>query len=209
MRLYLVRHGQTDWNKNRRLQGHVDVPLNDFGRELARETASGLADVPFTRCFSSPLSRAKETAEIILGDRDVPVICDERIIEMGFGDLEGGCCSREGWNVPESFRLFFTDPAGYQAPKGGESFYDMHERLSDFLNWLFTKQEFQQDTILVTTHGSALAGMLNLIRQEPVLAYWGTGVHKNCGVSLVEVNDGVPEILFEDRVYYKDTSQAW
>ncbi len=209
MRLYLVRHGQTDWNKIRRLQGQVDIPLNEFGRQLARETAVGLGNVPFNRCFSSPLGRAVETARIILDGRDVPVTCDRRIIEMGFGEIEGGCCSREGWNVPESFQLFFTDPVHYQAPKGGETFYDMHRRLSDFLTWLFGREEFRQDTILVTTHGAALAGMINCIKKEPVSRYWGKGVHMNCGVTRVDVTDGVPEIIFEDRVYYRDTSQAW
>ncbi len=57
-------------------------------------------------CFTSPLDRARETAEIILEGREVPVIEDERIIEMGFGSYEGGCCSGEGWNVPDSFQKF-------------------------------------------------------------------------------------------------------
>ncbi len=209
MYLYLVRHGQTDWNKNRRLQGRLDIPLNEFGRQLARETAAGLAEVPFTRCFSSPLSRAVETARIILNGRDVPITCDPRLIEMGFGEIEGGICSEEGWNVPESFRLFFTDPAHYQPPEGGETFYDVRRRLKGFLDWLSGCPEYQQDTILVTTHGAALAGILNCIKKEPVSSYWGEGVHMNCGVTLVEVTDGVPEIVFEDKVYYKDTSQAW
>ncbi len=209
MRLYLIRHGQTDWNKVRRLQGRVDIPLNEFGIQLAKETAEGLADVPFNRCFSSPLKRAATTAKVILDGRDVPITYDPRIIEMAFGEIEGGCCSEEGWNVPESFRLFFTDPAKYQAPEGGEDFYDMRRRLSGFLDWLFAAEEYQQDTILITTHGAALAGMINYIKKEPISRYWGKGVHMNCGVTLVEVTGGTPEIIFEDKVYYKDTSQAW
>ena len=74
MKLYIVRHGETDWNKARKIQGQSDIPLNAFGRHLARETAKGLADVHFDLCFTSPLSRAKETARIILEGRDVPII---------------------------------------------------------------------------------------------------------------------------------------
>ena len=74
MKLYIVRHGETDWNKARKIQGRSDIPLNEFGRHLARETAKGLADVHFDLCFTSPLSRAKETAQIILDGRDVPII---------------------------------------------------------------------------------------------------------------------------------------
>ncbi|MDE7038136.1 MAG: histidine phosphatase family protein, partial [Lachnospiraceae bacterium] len=91
MKLYIVRHGETEWNKERRLQGQVDIPLNESGRRLARETSGGLAGIHFDLCYSSPLSRARETAELILEGRSTPVIEDERIIEMAFGECEGGC----------------------------------------------------------------------------------------------------------------------
>ena len=110
MKLYIVRHGETDWNKARKIQGQSDIPLNAFGRHLARETAKGLADVHFDLCFTSPLSRAKETARIILEGRDVPIIEDPRIEEMSFGVYEGKCCSSEGWELPEEFRRFFDGP---------------------------------------------------------------------------------------------------
>ena len=84
MKIYFVRHGETDWNKDRKIQGQVNISLNEFGRHLARETAKGLKEIPFAVCFTSPLDRARETAEIILEGREVPVIEDERIIEMGF-----------------------------------------------------------------------------------------------------------------------------
>ena len=64
MKLYLVRHGQTDWNKEKRLQGQEDIPLNDFGRHLAKETGIGLRNVRFDLCFSSDLKRALETANL-------------------------------------------------------------------------------------------------------------------------------------------------
>ena len=90
MEIYLFRHGETDWNKERRLQGHSDIPLNGFGRELAVETAGSLAGLTFDRAFSSPLKRAFETAQILLAGRNVPLETDERLMEMGFGDCEGG-----------------------------------------------------------------------------------------------------------------------
>ena len=75
MKLYLVRHGQTDWNKEKRLQGQEDIPLNDFGRHLAKETGVGLRNVRFNLCFSSDLKRALETASLILdeGSSKVPI----------------------------------------------------------------------------------------------------------------------------------------
>ena len=209
MKLYIVRHGETDWNKSRRIQGQVDIPLNAFGRHLAIETGKGLADNPFEVCISSPLGRAVGTAELILGGREVPILTDRRIIEMAFGVWEGGCCSEEGWNLPQKFRDFFHAPERYRAPEGGEDFYMVRERLSDFLEEIYHKDGWQDKNILITTHGAALCGMLNIIKKAPVSEYWGKGVHKNCAVTEVEVTDGIPVILSENYVYYKDEVKEW
>ena len=164
MKLYLVRHGITDWNARKKIQGQVDIPLNETGRDLARKTAEGLKDVPFDLCMTSPLCRAKETARIILGSR---------------------------------------------TPRGGESFADVKKRTGAFLADLYQKPEYQGLNILITTHGAALAGLLNNIKQEPLSRYWGDGVHRNCAVTEVEVRDGVPEILSENVIYYENVKDPW
>lgn len=209
MKIYFVRHGETDWNKERKIQGQVDIPLNEFGRHLARETAKGLKDVPFDVCFTSPLGRARETAQIILQGRDVPILEDKRILEMNFGVLEGKCCSKEGWDVPDSFQMFFDDPVHYQAPEGGEDFQAVRERTGDFLNWLFAQEQYRDSTVLVTTHGAAMAGLLNNLKKKPLAEYWGVGVHKNCGVTEVDVTDGRIDIISENKVYYTDVVKPW
>lgn len=209
MKIYFVRHGETDWNKERKIQGQVDIPLNEFGRHLARETAKGLRDVPFDVCFTSPLGRARETAQIILQGRDVPILEDKRILEMNFGVLEGKCCSKEGWDVPDSFQMFFDDPVHYQAPEGGEDFQAVRERTGDFLNWLFAQEQYRDSAVLVTTHGAAMAGLLNNLKKKPLAEYWGVGVHKNCGVTEVDVTDGRIQIISENKVYYTDVVKPW
>lgn len=209
MEIYLVRHGETNWNKVRKLQGQVDIPLNEFGKSLAVKTAEGLKDVSFDVCFTSPLERARETAELILNGADVPIINDDRIIEMGFGAYEGKCCSREEWELPESFHLFFTDPEHYVPAPDGESFLDVKERTRDFLRWLYACGEYENNTILITTHGAALAGLLNNIKNKPLKEYWGVGVHKNCAVTKIVVTKGVPELIFENKVYYDDEVKDW
>lgn len=209
MKLYIVRHGETDWNKERRIQGQVDIPLNEFGRNLARKTAVGLKEIPFAVCFSSPLGRAKETAELILEGREISIIEDKRLMEMGFAEWEGGCCSKEGWNVPDAFQRFFDDPEHYVPAPGGEDFADVKRRTGAFLEWLYGQTQYEGSNILITTHGAALAGLLNNIKGKPLAEYWGIGVHKNCAVTEVEVTDGVPKILSENQVYYDDEVKAW
>ena len=89
MILYIIRHGETDWNRIHRVQGRTDIPLNEYGRHLAEETADGMKDLSIDLCYTSPLKRARETAQIILRDRAVPIFDDARIQEMSFGSYEG------------------------------------------------------------------------------------------------------------------------
>lgn len=145
----------------------------------------------------------------MLNGREIPVIEDERIIEMGFGELEGKCCSKEDWEMPESFHDFFDDPVNYKPVGAGESFADVKTRASEFLCWLSDNKDYQDSTILISTHGAALAGLLNCIKGEPLAKYWGSGVHKNCAVTKVEVVDGNYTIIFENQVYYDDEVKDW
>ena len=89
MMLYIVRHGETDWNRQKKVQGHTDIPLNEYGRHLAEETAEGMKDIPIDIGYTSPLKRARETAEIILKGRNIPLLDEPRIQEIGFGIYEG------------------------------------------------------------------------------------------------------------------------
>ena len=121
MRLYIIRHGETDWNVARRFQGRSDIPLNGEGRRLALITAQALGGIPFTKIYTSPLKRAYETAMIIKGARDIPVIEEQRIIEIGFGEYEGLCCGKDNYNIPDpGFMNFFNRPEAYKPPAGAE-----------------------------------------------------------------------------------------
>ena len=102
MDIYLIRHGETDWNKTKRLQGVTDIPLNACGIELAEKTAEGLKDVPFDRIYTSPLIRAKKTAEIIRGDRPVELVVTDGLKEISFGEYEGLCHEPEHYTIPKS-----------------------------------------------------------------------------------------------------------
>lgn len=88
---YILRHGRTDWNEEHRLQGEVDIPLNETGRQMAYDAAEKYKDIDFDICYCSPLKRAQETARIFLADRNpaVEIITDNRLHEMCFGDYEG------------------------------------------------------------------------------------------------------------------------
>lgn len=200
MILYMIRHGETDWNVERRLQGMTDIPLNANGIRVAELTREGLRDVKFDVAFSSPLSRAKETAEIILEGRDVDIIVDERIREVGFGEFEG-TDSRE---FSEGIKLFFTQPECFVATNGAESYESLLERERSFWNDLCANPKYQESTILLATHGAALNGLLCVIKGKQIADFWKCGLHKNCGMTIVEVKDGKSEILQEAIILYDE-----
>lgn len=208
--IYLIRHGETDWNKKRWLQGQADIPLNEFGRHLARETERGLHGVEFAAVYTSPLLRARETASLVTGGR-APIYEDRRIIEMGFGIYEGKCVSASGWNIPDpAFRKFFDDPAGYVPPEGGEAFCEVVKREGEFLTEICGKAEYEGKNILVSTHGAVLCGLLNIVMKGKELSgYWDGKIHKNCAVSIVEAERGRFRVIQENRVYYSDEVSQW
>lgn len=204
MEIYLVRHGETDWNKKRLIQGRADIPLNEYGRSLAKKTGEGLSDVEFAVCYCSPLKRARETADLIVEGREIPVIEDNRLLEMDFGECEGKCCRWDDWQLPDEFRDFFEAPEKYKTPPEGEGFQQVKDRMEHFLRELRGREELQGSKILVVSHGAALAGMLNVIRRESLEKYWGSGVAKNCGVTIVEDSKEWYSILEDGRIYYDD-----
>ena len=165
----------------------------------------------FDLVYTSPLARARQTAEIVLGDRAIPILDEPRIMEVSFGEYEGLCCGRDNWNIPDpEFNEFFRNPERYPGVKGGESFAQLTARLDSFLNDLYKNPLLQDKTILISTHGAALCGLLWLMRgNEPLAKYWGNGVHKNCAVSIVEVKEGSAVILEENVVYYRDEVADW
>ena len=211
MRLYIVRHGETDWNRIHRVQGSTDIPLNDYGRHLARETAEGMKDIRIDLGYTSPLLRAKETAQIILGDRGVPLYEDSRIRELSFGSYEGMRTGGEEKDAQsKAFNRFFADTANYIPPQDGETVPQLYERTGDFLAEICAREDLRDKSILVSTHGAAMTALLNRIRGNlSVSEFWKDEVPPNCSVTEVGVSDGTPRIIREGVIYYKEKVKKW
>ena len=205
MNLYVIRHGETDWNVQRRLQGQADISLNEKGRRLAAETAEALRDVSFEAVYSSPLSRAMETAEIILRDREVPIIQEPRLMEISFGLFEGEEMTLENPRLQgNGFMNFFTAPDRYIAPEGGETFRQVCDRTTEFLRELTARKDLEGKNILISSHGAAIKGMLSTLYPADIKDFWHGGVHKNCAVSLIQVQDGLILLKEDGKIYYED-----
>ena len=201
MQIYLMRHGETDWNKARRLQGQSDIPLNDYGIELAVKTAEELADVPFDMAFSSPLGRARETAKIILGNRKAPLHTDVRLKEINFGTNEGICFDAAKQNPQDPLHDFFCRPESYLPPEGAESFAQVAERGRCFLQEKILPLEGRCKTVLIVAHGAFNRSLLNSIMGTPLKDFWRISL-PNCAVSILSLEDGKFKVVEESKVYY-------
>ena len=205
MKLYILRHGETDWNKKRLLQGKSNVPLNEKGRKLAKASAEGMKDIPFDLVFSSPLDRAKETAQLVLGGRELPFVLDQRIEEIGFGVMEGQAWRKtEDFQGDENIYCFFNHPDQYVPPAGAASLTDLAKRCSDFMKDICHRPELEEKTILIATHGAATRGLLNSLRDWKLEDFWGGRVAPNCGVAIVESHHGQAKLLEENKIYYDE-----
>ncbi len=197
MLLYVIRHGETEWNATYKVQGSVDVPLNENGISLAGKLADDLKDVRFDLAYTSPLLRARQTAEIVLAGRDVPLLVEPRLTEIDFGELEGTCVKRDKNDTTHPFYAFFNDAFHFCAP-GGESISQVCQRTGEFYRELVSRQDLQDQTILISTHGCALRGFLHEVYDDPD-DFWRQKVCPNCGLNIVEVTEGKGRLLVEDQ----------
>lgn len=201
MRLYVIRHGQTDWNKQKRLQGRADVPLNENGIALAKIVGERLKEIPFLFAVSSPLSRAMETARLALGGRDIPVYPDERIGEMSFGDWEG-LTYQDSTQIPNGMiENFFHNTDLYETPPNGESFSEVIARTHDLYEELIHNKAYENADILISSHGAASRAFLQSVFQDG--NFWQTGVPKNCSVTIVEIVRGQVVSVDLDHIFYE------
>lgn len=142
MSLYLLRHGQTDWNKDGIIQGRYDTSLNETGKKQAEEAGVLLKDIPLSRCYVSPLYRARQTAEIALKGKDIPLLEENRLVEMAYGIYEGTDWKAEGYQKTRK-NLAMRYP-------GGESYLDVAHRVFSFLDEL--KDIASKEDVLIVCH---------------------------------------------------------
>ena len=176
--LYVLRHGKTDWNEKHKLQGRTDIPLNEEGRQMARKAGREYKDVHFDVCYSSPLIRAKETAQLLLEGRDIPILEDDRLMEMSFGKHEGFENSFDYPNHP--INVFFQEPEKY-VPKEdeGESIEALFERTGSFLKEVVEPLLQDGKDVLIVGHGAMNSSIICQVLNKPVKEFWDAGI-ENC-----------------------------
>lgn len=175
--LFIMRHGKTDWNAMHKLQGRTDVPLNEEGRKMAREAHDRYPDVPIDVCFCSPLVRARETAELFLKDRNIPIYYDERLQEMSFGEFEGMENTFDDPNC--AINVLFQHPEKYVTSIGGaETFEELYARTGEFLQEKVEPLLQQGKTVLIVGHGAMNCSIVCQVKGLPIEKFWSEGIEQ-------------------------------
>ncbi|MBI4213583.1 MAG: histidine phosphatase family protein [Chloroflexi bacterium] len=192
MRLFLVRHGETAWNSEKRLTGHSDIPLSALGEQQALLVAARLADDTLDAVYASDLQRAVRTAELIIAGRKVEVIQDDSWREVNYGAWDGLTAVEIESRFPGDLQARAADPDGW-APLGGETRAAMHQRVVAAAQLL--RERHREQTVLVVTSSGPL----------DVLHRWLTGSdlpgraserNANGAISYVEWDSERPRVVF-------------
>lgn len=168
--IYFIRHGETDWNAAQRIQGRTDIPLNAMGRQQAAASAAHLKESDWDILITSPLSRAKETAEIINTELNLPLVEMEEFVERGFGQAEGLTLADRAAIFPDG------------SYPGQEEWSDLIQRV---LNGLETiHRTYTDHNVLVVAHG----GVINAILSELSKGEIGSGKTKLTNASISHIH---------------------
>ena len=186
--LWLIRHGQTDWNLERRFQGRSDIPLNETGIKEAHALAATLCGQSFDAIYSSPLQRALQTAQALAEQLNLPIQIDPDLVESAHGDWEGMLFSEIKEHYPALLHARRENPLVSRPPGPAESIPEVAERMAAAANRIAGCHP--QQRILVTSHGLALATLICQAR----------------GIHLAQVFEHVPPNTQVEIIFWEGTN---
>ena len=175
-RLLLVRHGETEWNRQKRYQGQKDIPLNEFGRQQVSALSRRLKNEPINGLYTSDLCRSWETAKTISTNfSDLVIVKDARLREMNFGEWEGLNWSEireKDPSVVENWSNYLAE----KGPPGGETLFRFSKRIRNFSDEII--KSHLNETILLVAHGGTIMVLICLLLGHPIERYWQFRIEK-------------------------------
>lgn len=206
MRLIVVRHGETDWNRMRQAQGRADIELNENGRDQAFRLAGRLKNMRLDGIYASPLLRAYETAEIIAQRCHLPLEAVEALTEMDMGEWEGLCFPNIKERYPEEEALWSCRPDQSHLPGSRESTRGVEERVQNWADRLYEQKP--GDSFVVVTH-TWPAKLLILGALHVELRYIHSLRLDNAAMSIVERNETGWVVRLVNDVSHLRRGERW
>lgn len=182
-KIYITRHGETEYNLKRLMQGTIDTKLSSRGLEQAACLRDRLAETPFDRVLSSPLQRARVTAETILENRSECIEFFDELKEMDFGFMQGKDYEFLGREHPELYEQYSNAPAEFTIPEG-DSFREFQTRVLSILEEVEKMDE--SESMLIVCHGITKLVLVNELKGIPLEQIWDTEVAGNTALTLFE-----------------------
>lgn len=191
-RLFLVRHGETEWNAAQVFQGHLDSPLTPTGLRQANQLASHLAAEAIAAVYSSDLGRSMKTAEPLASRLGLAVISRAELREIDCGDWTGKSYEEVGAGWPQQFETWRSRPHQHRMP-GGESVAQIQERSLRFLAEIRARHPGQ--AICAVTHNTVIRTIICHAQGWPISRLWDGARQSNCAINLLELRDGRIDLL--------------
>ncbi len=179
--LYLIRHGETEWNKSGRYQGSTDVALSEAGLAQAEKVKEYFRNIPLDGVISSTLSRAKVTAQGIADTHDLPLETTPALKELCFGDWEGKSFSEIDVLWPGMMDEMYHAPDEVRLPHG-ESFLDCQKRTMAFIKELIARGD--NKSYVIVSHGAALRTIICAMMEIPLARSWNMGL-SNASITIM------------------------
>lgn len=197
--LYVIRHGETEWNKEKRSQGRLDSSLTEKGKKDARSLGDRLDNTEFCQIISSPSGRTLETARLVKGERMIPLTIDERLMEIDLGAWQGKTEEEVKSLYPEEFDAYWNEPERYKGV-GGETFLQVQQRVIEFLKDL--EETVTKGNILIVTHGVVMKTLYLLCRNTSLKHLWDPPFIHGTSLTIVSLDVGKKELLLEACVLH-------
>ena len=204
-RILAIRHGETAWNRDTRIQGHIDIPLNERGHWQARRAAEALRDEPIAAVYSSDLARAHATAQAIAATRGLPVHTHQGLRERHFGRFEGKTWSEIETGWPDE-ALAWRKRVPDFAPEGGENLLTLRERIATTVHELAARHPGEQ--VVMVAHGGVLDVLYRLATGQDIQAP-RTWTLDNAGINrLLWTPEGLSLVGWADIGHLQDDVDA-
>lgn len=194
MKIYLTRHGETEWNIESRLQGTYDSRLTEKGVQDIKKLSKRLIDIEIDTIYSSTSQRAIDTAHILQGQRKIEIVKSPRLKEMNVGDWQGQVWEKIKDENPREYAQYWNTPHLYTSNQGGEDFYQVQHRAISLINTLVEIHKGQ--TILLVSHGVILKTIFTYFQKKSMKQLWKQPVLAGGSLSKMEILDNELTISF-------------
>ncbi|ALO47060.1 histidine phosphatase family protein [Pseudohongiella spirulinae] len=205
--IHLIRHGETNWNRERRAQGQQESILTDTGRQQALQLGQRMTDTPLEAVFVSSSQRTRQTAELAFADRNLEIEHCDLLREIHMGPWEGQLYVDIQSAEPEQFHAFWHAPEKFSLA-GAETFEQIQQRaLQRFRHIL---ESSAADNIAIVSHGIWIKSLLCALEPRPLSKLWEPPAMHNCSLSTIAIHpDGNQRIvMYSDKPYSSEQVES-